>query len=318
MAAAIAAVSPMLFLPDVTLMSETVFGFLVALALLLAVRAQGSPTPRAVATIGVVLGFATLTRAEGALLAVLLVVPLAVRIPGSVARRVGVVALGIAGVVVVVLPWTIRNERTFHQLVPVSNNFGGVLSGANCRLTYSGPSLGSWRSTFGSGDPAGGECFTGFNGRRPGFNEATAGAEQRRRGIDYAREHAGELPKVVLARVLRTFGLFRPDQQIQLDALEGRPEQWQRWGTWMEWAMYPFAAAGLVILVRRKAPAWPLVAALVSVVVASAATYGGQRFRIGAEPTIVVATATALVALVAGMRRGPARGIGSATPSTVE
>ncbi len=317
-AAMIAAVSPMLFLPDVTLMSETVFGFLVALSLLLAVRAHASPTPLAVGMIGVVLGFATLTRAEGALLAMLLVVPLAVRTPGSVARRVGVVALGIAGVVVVVLPWTIRNERTFHQLVPVSNNFGGVLSGANCRLTYSGPSLGSWRSTFGRGDPAGGECFTGFNGHQPGFNEAMAGTDQRRRGVDYAREHVGELPKVAVARVLRTFGLFRPAQQIQLDALEGRPEQWQRWGTWLEWAMYPLAAAGLVILVRRKAPAWPLLAALVSVVVASAATYGGQRFRIGAEPTIVVATATALVALVVGGPRSPTGAVRSRRPSPVE
>ena len=265
-----------------------------------------------------VLGFATLTRAEGALLAVLLVVPLALRTPGRVARRAGIVALGLAGVVVVVLPWTIRNERTFHQLVPVSNNFGGVLSGANCPLTYSGASLGSWRSTFGRGDPAGGECFTGFNGSQPGFNEASAGAEQRRRGVDYARNHLSELPKVAVARVLRTFGLFRPNQQIQLDALEGRPEQWQRWGTWLEWAMYPFAAGGLAILLRRKAPVWPLFAALVSVVVASAVTYGGQRFRMGAEPAIVVATATSLVALAVRLRNVPSGAGRSAPPPTVE
>ena len=128
-AALLAAVSPMMFLPEVTLMSETVFVFLVALALLLATRAHESPTPLAIGAIGLVLGFATLTRAEGALLGILVIVPLAARCPGSVLRRVGVVAIGVAAIAIVVLPWTVRNERTFHALVPVSNNFGGVLSG---------------------------------------------------------------------------------------------------------------------------------------------------------------------------------------------
>ena len=113
---------------------------------------------------------------------------------------------------------------------------------------------------------------------------------------------------MVAARVLRTFGVFRPSQQIQLDALEGRPAQWQRYGTWLEWAMYPLAIAGMILLVRRRAPWWPLAAAVVSVVVASAATYGGQRFRIGAEPTILVATATA------SSRRYPGSGARTTIP----
>ena len=213
-------------------------------------------------------------------------------------RRVALVAVGLAGVAVVVLPWTVRNYDTFDEFVPVSNNFGGVLSGANCRLTYSGEFLGSWRSTFGADDPAAGECFTGFNGRRPGFNEAEAGNAQRRRGTEYITEHLTSVPKVMAARVLRTFGLFRPGQQIELDALEGRPRALGAGRHVFEWALYPLAIGGLIVLFGRRAPAWPLAAALISVVVGSALTYGSQRFRIGAEPTILIAAAVGIVAIV--------------------
>ena len=177
--------------------------------------------------------------------------------------------LGVVVMVVVVVPWTIRNQETFHELVPVSNNVGTALAGANCRLTYSGSALGSWRSTFGAGDTATGQCFTGFNGSQHGFNEARAAAEARHQGLSFARHHLGDLPKVLTARVLRTFGVFRPEQQIRLEALEGRPQGWERAGTWFEWVMYPLAAAGAVLLVRRRAPVWPLAAAVLSVLVAT-------------------------------------------------
>ena len=124
----------------------------------------------------------------------------------------------------------------------------------------------------------------------------------RHRGVTYARDHLGDLPKVALARLGRTFGVFRPEQQITLESLEGRPRGWERAGTWLEWALYPLAIAGAVLLVRRRAPVWPLAAAVLSVLVSTLVTYGNQRFRIGAEPAILVAAAGAIVT-VAGRAR---------------
>lgn len=313
-AAILAALSPMMFLPDATLMSETIFVFLVTAALLLALQTRAEPIPRRFIALGLVLGLAVLTRAEAGLLAVLLIVPLAARIRAiTPARRIviGLLGLGIVGAVVV--PWTARNQATFHAFVPVSNNVGTALAGANCGLTYSGPFLGSWRSTFGSGDVAAGQCFIGFNGRRPHFNEATAAAAARRRGVAFAQNNLGDVPKVAAARVLRTLGVFRPHQQIQLEALEGRPESWERAGTWLEWALYPLAAAGLIILWRRRAPVGVLIGALVSVSVATLITYGNQRFRIGAEPAILIGAATTIVALAT---RGSTCDADSATDSS--
>jgi hypothetical protein len=305
-AAGLAAVSPMMFLPEATLMSEAIFVFLVAAALLLALRAYERPSLLRIALLGVVLGLAVLTRAEAAVLGVLLLAGLLRPDPARpVARRLGLVALGLVVMAVIVVPWTVRNQQTFHRLVPVSNNLGTALAGANCELTYSGPSLGSWRSTFGVGDADSGRCFTGFNGSQPGFDEAQAAADARHQGLEYAQDHVGDLPKVGLTRLLRTFGLFRPEQQIRLEALEGRPLGWERAGTWLEWVLYPLAIAGAVLLVRRKAPVWPLAASLISVVVATLVTYGNQRFRIGAEPAILIAAATTVVTL--GRRLGPNR-----------
>jgi 4-amino-4-deoxy-L-arabinose transferase-like glycosyltransferase len=307
-AAGLAALSPMMFLPEATLMSETVFVLLVTAALLLALRAYDAPTPLRGGALGLVLGLAVLTRAEAAVLGLLLLGgllrPRDRRDAAPLVRRLALAALGVALMAAVVVPWTVRNQQTFHKFVPVSNNLGTALAGANCRLTYAGSSLGSWRSTFGAGDASAGLCFTGFNGSQPGFNEATAAADARHRGITYARNHVGDLPKVALARIGRTFGVYRPGQQIQLEALEGRPLGWERAGTWFEWALYPLAIAGAVILVRRRAPVWPLAAAVISVLASTLVTYGNQRFRIGAEPAILVAAATAVVAVVARARTG--------------
>ena len=312
-AAILAALSPMMFLSDATLMSETVFAFLATLALVLALRARDVPSLARIAPLGVVLGLAVLTRAEAGVLAMLLILPIAWRAPGTLPRRIGLAATGLILMFAVVLPWTARNQATFHEFVFVSNNLD-VFAGANCELTYSGESLGSWRATFRPGDTGKGLCFTGYNGRQPHFNEARAANAARDKGIDYLRDHVDQLPKVMAARLLRTFGLFRPAQQIRLEALEGRPESWERAGTWLEWALYPLAAAGLIMLWRRRAPVGVLIAAIVSVSVATLITYGNQRFRIGAEPAILVAAAAALVALATHGSPGDAAPVTATRP----
>ena len=305
-AAGLAAVSPMMFLPEATLMSEALFVLLVTVALYLAGRARVVPTPARFALLGIVLGLGVLTRAEAGVLGVLLIVPVAMKAPSvSTLRRVSLAALGLGAMVIIVVPWTARNQSTFHAFVPVSNNLGTALAGANCSLTYSGDSLGSWRSTFSSGDAATGKCFTGFNGSQLHFNEAKAAAAARHQGLTFASDHLGDLPKVGMARLLRTFGVFRPGQQIQLETLEGRPHAWEQAGTWLEWALYPVAIFGFVMLVRRHAPYGGLFATLVSVIVATLVTYGNQRFRIAAEPAILIGAAVGCTTIARSLRWTP-------------
>jgi len=97
--------------------------------------------------------------------------------------------------------------------------------------------------------------------------------------------------------VLRTWGLYRVDQQATFGSFEGRPRSWELWGTRYYWVVAALAVAGAVVLGRRcQGRLWPLLSTVVLVCLTSAATYGLQRFRIAAEPSLLVLAGTALVA----------------------
>lgn len=300
-AAGLAAIYPMLWQSDAALMSETLFAFLVIAMLGLAYRAIRAPSLVSFAVLGGVAGLATLTRSEGAILALVMIPPLAWRARDLLPRRrLAIGGAALAALFVVMMPWMIRNAVVFHRFIPVSNNVG-ALSGANCELTYYGPGLGSWRSTFG-GDPAvAGLCFTGFDVEQADFDEGEVARAHFAQGTDYARAHLGRLAfPVVPARLGRTWGVFRVGQQIDLATFEGRTKTWETAGTWMYWFLLPLAVTGTVLLARRRVPIWPLVSTAVAVSITTVLTYGNQRFRLTAEPAIVLAAA---IALDAGQRR---------------
>jgi 4-amino-4-deoxy-L-arabinose transferase-like glycosyltransferase len=280
--AGIVAIHPLVFQSDATLMPETLAVLLSAATLLLAYRALDRPTVWAFVALGGVIGLATLARAEFALLVVLLALPLAWKARSGVAA-VAVVAAALA----VVAPWTIRNAVRLDAFVPVSNNIGSALDGANCAATYRGTSIGLWLYS-----PA---CFDGFSqAELAADGEAAAAARHRDEGIRYARHHAGRLPAVAAVRVLRTWGVWNPAQQTRVATFEGRKLWWERAGTALHWVLTVLAAAGTVVLVRRRRWVWPLLAVIVGVVVTSALTYGNQRFRAGAEPALAILAAVAV------------------------
>ena len=231
-----------------------------------------------------IVGLGALARAEALLLVPLVVVPLALTRPAG--RRLALAAVAVLATVATIAPWTVRNAVTFGAFVPVANNVGTALDGANCDQTYTGSQKGLWLFPG---------CFEGFDLSE--IDEAEAAAFHRDEGLDYAREHLGDVPGVVAVRWLRTWGLYRPADQIRYESLEGRPVRWQTLGTRMYWAMLPLAVAGAVLLRRRRRLVWPLLMTGVMVTLTAAATYGQQRFRVAAEPAILVLAAVALVAI---------------------
>ncbi len=310
-AAAIAAVHPMLFQVDGILMTESLATALVVACVLLALRARARPTVVAFVALGGALGVATLCRAEGLVLTPLLVLPVAFASRSfPLGRRVMFAACALAVFAVVVAPWVAYNASRFDTFIPVSNNLGTVLDGANCPLTYEGRYLGSWRSEFGEQRASAFTCFEGFHIEDPNFDEAEAAAAARRQGLDYLRAHERRLPVVALARLGRTWGMFRPAQQVNLGVLEGRSHRFETLGTWLHWLLLPFAAAGVVLLVRRRAVVWPVLAPVVTVSLVTVATYGSQRFRVSADPMLaVLAVAIASIATAASTTSTTSAGI---------
>ena len=274
-AAGIAAVYPMLWGADVSLMSETLYGALIVGSLLAALWYRQEPGWRRAALLGALIGLAALTRGEALLLLVLLVAP--------VTRSWRAFGVALVAFAVVLAPWTIRNLTTFDKPVLISGNANGIWIGANCPETYHGPLIGYWRF----------QCYTKA---RPGEDESEYYARQRSIGLRYAREHAGRLPAVVGVRLLRLADAWNVDQSVFINAQEGRAPRPVRWGIYSAWVVMALAVAGAFVLHRRRAPLWVLLAPVVMVVLVGAVTYGTTRFRFAAEPSLCVLAGAAVAA----------------------
>ncbi len=111
------------------------------------------------------------------------------------------------------------------------------------------------------------------------------------------RTHLTRAPLVATVRVARTAGLFAPRQQRDFEAIESRNPHWQFVAWWCYVVMLPFAVYGLVLLLRRRTGAAAVLGALGAIAVASAISDGNQRLRMAVEPELLLAAATALVAL---------------------
>lgn len=287
-AAGLAAVYPTFVAADGSLMSETLYGFLIAFALLAAYRLRDSGRLSAAAGLGAMLGLAALTRTEALLFIPFLALPVAVGAGGGLRRwapRFAVVAVA-AGLVIV--PWTVRNWISLGDPVPVSVNGDAVLAGANCDQVYSGPDTGLWTV----------QCAF----RDEGVSEPEQGRLWRRRGIDYAFDHADRLPMVLTVRALRVWDFWQPVRQTQS---EGRHRLLQGAGTGVYFLLLPLVLAGGVILRRRRETLVVMAVPFVVVTLAAMAGWGLPRFRQAAEVAIVVLAAVAIEALVTryGQRR---------------
>ena len=115
----------------------------------------------------------------------------------------------------------------------------------------------------------------------------------------------GVLPAVSWARLGRTFGFFRPDQQLHYDAqVETRNLGAGRVALAMYYAFVTLSIGGVLLLRRRGLPISPLVGLVGTAAVSVVLTYGQTRFRAPAEPAFVLLSAVALDALLARRSRG--------------
>lgn len=284
-AAGVAAVYPFLWVVDGSLMSETLYGALLAATLWLAIRFARRPSLGLAAGLGALVALAALTRGEGLLLVPLLLVPLAIRAGTAWRSRLTLAAVAVGAFALVLAPWTIRNLTVFEEPVLISTNGNAVFVGSNCDPVYHGTYTGLWNFN----------CY----GRAPGGDESEQAVAYRERGFEYARDHAGRLPMVMAVRLMRAWDLYRPLQQAAYESLEGRSETASRIGLVLYYPLLLLAVAGAAILRRRRAPLWPLVAFPAMVSITAVAIYGVTRFRFAAEPALCVLAAVTLASLPA-------------------
>jgi hypothetical protein len=226
----------------------------------------------------------------------------------TVARRVALLALVAVAAVGVLVPWHIRNARTFAQPVWFSGNSASVVAGTACDRHFEGSEAGWW--SFG--------CLA-LSGSPQFPDQSGVYAALRRQAFDYTRMHLSALPRVELIRELRAWGFWAPRQQASptFEAGESRVEGWQlvAWVCYL--VVFMLAIVGFVLARRRAIPRWPLVGLVLMVVTSVALTYGNQRFRVAAEPALLIFAAIALTSTVPIERLAPGL-LGSRAPELVD
>jgi hypothetical protein len=182
------------------------------------------------------------------------------------------------------------NLARFRDPTFVSTNDGLTLAGANCDGVYRGSATGFWSLECAADPP-------------PGDQSQVASA-LRHRGLAYMKDHASRVPLVVLARLGRTWSLFRPADMVKFNTGEDREEWVTRLGLIVYYPTLLLSIGGAVALWRRRArdALWVLLVPAIIVTLNTVVTYGQTRFRAGAEPSLALLAAAGAVALAGRVR----------------
>lgn len=287
-----------IFITDV-LLSETFFTLLLVGFLALLVLAPRDKLWTLIA-LGLVAGIATLTRGEGAALVVVAIVVWWREIPWRVLlRRLAIV---VAGMAVLIVPWTIRNAAELHAFVPLGDNGGSTFwSGHNPRAD-GGPTYPS------AADIAPIQKFK--NPQR----EVELSALLQRKGLDWAIAHPLRELQLIPEKFL---SLNRGDSQIfyfwilpgpTKAPIPGKPVN--RLSQLADFSYYLLLASMIVSMIVFGRRLWAnrlllgcLVLICISVVLYSFVFYGNFRYRMPLEPVMMLIAAPLAARLMQLRRR---------------
>lgn len=292
-AAAIAAVYPNLWVPDGSLMAETVAMFATACVLYFSFRYWRHPKVWGLVWVGLAGSAAALSRSELVLMIPLTVIPLAVLAPGPTRRdRFVAVVAGGGAAVLFMSPWLILNMTRFEKPEFLSTQFGALLASTDCDLVWNS----NTRSYYSV------ECADAIRRREmpKGADESVQDGVYRRAGIRYVQDHTDGIPRVVAARLAAIVGLYHPDVQIYLDSvIEGRGDRVARIGLYSFQGLALLSVAGAILLRRARAvPVFPFVVIPGVVLFTVAVGYASTRFRSPVEVIVCLLSAVTIDALI--------------------
>jgi 4-amino-4-deoxy-L-arabinose transferase-like glycosyltransferase len=295
-AAALGAVFLELVTQDVMLWSEGFYALMVALMVFASYRYLRTPDLLHAGVLSGLVALATLTRAEAALLFLVLVVPLVLRQRDQPwKRRFGTLVVAALVALVVMAPWVAYNNNgRFEHPVTITVTFGTLIGSANCAGSYYGGNVGGW----------GGLCRDTLPGDWP-RDESVAEQRARKAGFGYISDHVDRLAVVIPARLARTFGFWAPVRSISDDLMLGQAGiHWAAYVVFAQyWAYLALGVAGAVALFRRRVALLPLLSPVVVVAVITVIGYGTMRFRIALDAVLPVLAAVAVSQLLDRRRR---------------
>jgi 4-amino-4-deoxy-L-arabinose transferase-like glycosyltransferase len=288
LSAGIVALWPNLIFHTAVMLTETLFNFLVMASVLLVVAIPTATRRigwKRMAAFGVLLGLSAFVRPISLFFLPVLLLVLVVARWRLALRYVGVATLA---VVILLVPWTIRNVQATHSFVFISTNLGDNL----CMSRHEG-ATGAFQSS-----PA---CLVSGKGTTTPDYEVKANRTNIRRATQFVRDHPLHEGRLVFLRAYHTI----KNDHDGLAASESYgsdrfiPSGLRR-GLEIAADVYFFAALVLALLavpafVRRDRP-WHLffLLAAVALVVQPLIFFGDPRFHIPVLPFLAVLAAVTL------------------------
>ncbi|HVE69380.1 MAG TPA: glycosyltransferase family 39 protein [Solirubrobacteraceae bacterium] len=298
-AMAVAAVWPPMWLYGGAFLSEVLFVPLVLGTIAAALHWRDTRLRRWLVGCGVLLGLATLTRVNGAALALPLAVAMWTATDGPALRRASPVLAMLAAAVVTIAPWTIRNAVEFGRFVPVATEDGYTLAGTYndvARRQTEFPA--AWVSWY--------EVPTNIRAiRKVPNDELEWNHALRDEALRFVREHPAYVGKVGwwnLRRVFDAAGL--PWLRYELGLGYGLPAWSARVELLSFWPVALLALLGLGTRAARSLPRW--IGLVPVVLLLPIFLTGYMRFRTPIDALLAISAGCALATLW-DRWRGPAR-----------
>ena len=262
--------------------------------LLLLLVLERAPTPRLAALVGAVMAASLLVRPSSFFF--FAGVAVAWWLEAGLRRGALLLALSVVVCVVLVAPWTARNQRVAGDFIPISMQDSAAYGTFNDDAANDPRSPYAWRvRTRREAD-----LFDG-----PPIPDAEFRDELLRRAREYVKEHPWSLAEAFFWNGLsRTWDVRRPAYAIDEVDFEGRDEGVSIAGIAMYYVLLVAALAALWRLRRRRSLVLPVLAmALAASVVFT--TIAATRYRLPLEPVIVVLACSVLVSGRAATRGQP-------------
>jgi 4-amino-4-deoxy-L-arabinose transferase-like glycosyltransferase len=317
-AAALAAVFPPLVALSTELFSENLFIPILLGAVLCVLRYRESAALRWAVAAGALAGMAALTRGPGIIALLPLLFGLWFLRPRLTGRALAGPAIALACSVAVVAPWTIRNAIEFGRFIPITTSTGFGLAGTYNDVSESGDTAtAAWRTPIIV--PEYEPLFT-----TPGVDEGTLDSTLRDEATGFMSDHPVYVATAVGMNLLRL-------TYIEGDAVVAYGEEVRQTGIGNDGSTADaiglavaslLAIVGLVAMRRpsggasgvkggtiRDVPKGPTFIWLIPValILVAAPVAGLPRYRVPADPFLLILSALGLSALLRRLRGGRAK-----------
>jgi 4-amino-4-deoxy-L-arabinose transferase-like glycosyltransferase len=292
-AMALAAVYVPSILVTEAIMSEQLFVVLLLAALVTAIHQRRSAHPYAFALLaGVLAGLAVLTRANG----LVLLIPLILAVwaaPRRSWRSLGPPAVLVAVALAVVAPWTIRNAVELHAFVPVTTQLGWALAGTyNDEARNDQVNPGSWRSLRRVPE------YRPLVANFPTVPEVVMERRLNRAGRAFIGRHPGYLATVAYWNTRRLLDVASLRWSRHTASTISADPGWADAGVVTFWVFAALALFGATRRAARRVPGFVWIVPLamyLSVVFLAAET---PRYRAAIDPFVIVLATIASTARV--------------------